>query len=152
MKKGEFWNQQGMQLDASYGLIMRLNYLWQKVDASAEVGNFEKWNYLLDRIFSNLLYKNELVRIRDSKGRIVDAKLDDEDAQLYEVLNKKVYEAKILLKEAIKNKNKQEYQLANSKLYRALMFKDVGIRKFMQELKLYLKQSDSNPARAMWGG
>jgi len=32
------------------------------------------------------------------------------------------------------------------------MLKDVWLRKFMQERKLYLKEVDFDPTRAMWGG
>lgn len=136
-------------LDASLGLIFRLNGLWQKVDIPASNGDNDRWNFLLDRIFCNLLYKNELNVRRNKEGKI-EVQLCEDDKEVYEYLNKKVIEAREQIRNA---KTKEEFNEAKSNLYQALIMKDVGLRKFMHiRLKLYLKEFDRNPARAMWGG
>jgi hypothetical protein len=135
-------------LDASLGLIFRLNALWQRTDAPATSGEFDKWNFILDRIFCNLLYKEDLVSEKDEEGNLTNVTLGEEDKKIYKILNRKVVMAKKLLKQA---KTLDEKHDARSKLYHALMLKDIGLRKFMHKLKLYMRESDSNPSRAMWG-
>ena len=58
-------------IDAGIGLIYRLNALWNQVDYAALNGDFERWNFVLDRIYCNLLYRNnlEIVYTTDDKGR-----------------------------------------------------------------------------------
>lgn len=136
-------------LDASLGLIYRLNLLWQKADIPAANGNYDRWNFILDRIFCNLMYKNDFNVTHDSKGKVIDVELNEEDEEVYQHLNKKVTEA-IMQKNLVRSF--KERHVADRKLYEALMLKDIGLRKFMFKLKLYLKQTDSNPSRAMWGG
>jgi len=136
-------------LDTSLGLIFRLNNLWQKTDAPASSGDFDRWNFILDRIFCNLLFKNEL-DVTKENGKIIKVGLCEDDQQLFDHLNKKVIETQQKIKNS---RNNLEYQKAKVELYQALMMKDVGLRKFMHNsLKLYLKEVDNNPSRAMWGG
>lgn len=135
--------------DSSYGLIMRLNYLWSKCDNTALTGDFEAWNWVLDRIFSNLLYKDPLEVLYNADGTILDVSMSDKDAKIWDELNKKVIEAR---RAVVDSKTKEEYRKAKVNMYQALFLKEVGLRKFMYELKLYLKDIDSNPARSMWGG
>jgi intergrase/recombinase len=136
-------------VDASLGLIFRLNGLWQRMDESAYNGDFVKWNAMLDRIFCNLLYKNSLDIVQDEKtGKIVDVKLDEEDQRTFDYLNNKYLSA---LETYRKARTKESLHNAKEELYAALMMKDVGLRKFMFKLKLYLKESDRNPARSMFG-
>ena len=137
-------------IDASQGLIFRLNMLWQRSDFPASEGNFEKWNFILDRIFCNLMYKNNLDILKDNEGRIIDVKFSDEDQQTFQHLNSKVWEAQ----EEMRNvKTKKELHKANAKLYQALMMKDIGLRKFMHNtLKLYLRESSNNPSKSLFGG
>lgn len=136
-------------LDASLGLIMRLNGLWSKADDYAMNGKFSEWDAALDRIFCNLLYKNNFILIKDEDGKLKSVKLDQEDKVVYKYLNSHVKKAKRNFTTA---KNKKDYVEANDKLYQALMIKDVGLRKLQHKLKIYFKEKDSNPARAMWGG
>jgi len=144
----ETGNISSPSLDTSLGLIFRLNNLWQKTDAPAASGDFDRWNFILDRIFCNLLFKNGL-DVTTKNGKVIKVNLCEEDQQVYEYLNQKVLEAKQKMKNA---KTKLDFSSAKGELYKALMMKDVGLRKFMNDpLKLYLKQIDSNPARAMWG-
>ena len=46
--------------DASLGLVFRLNNLWAQADYMALSGTYKKWNNVLDRIYCNLLYKENL--------------------------------------------------------------------------------------------
>lgn len=137
------------KLDAGLGLIYRLNLLWGKVDEAACSGSFDKWNILLDRILCNLLYKEDFEIVKDENQRVINVKLSENDQEIFDYLNFKVDIAFSNLK---KIKNKSEYHEAKIKLYHALQMKDIGLRKFMFGLKLYLKQSSDNPANAMWGG
>jgi len=137
-------------LDTSLGLIYRLNILWTRVDTPAASGNFDRWNFLLDRIFCNLMYRNDFEIIKDDEGKITNVNLNEEDQELYDHLNKKVWESNEKLSKA---KTPKEKHLAKLDIYNSLMMKDMGLRKFMHNtLKLYLKEVDSNPSKAMWGG
>lgn len=136
-------------LDTGWGLIMRLNYLWSRADQVSIAGDLESLNFVLDRIFCNLLYREPLEVNKDSEGNIIDVQLSEKDKQIWQQLNKRVNDARQSLRIA---KQVKEYQKARADLYQALMMKDIGLRKFMFELKIYLKEADRNPARAMWGG
>jgi hypothetical protein len=136
-------------LDASLGLIFRLNGLWSRADDAAMTGKFFEWDAILDRIFCNLLYREGFIIIKDDDGNITKVKLDEKDKDLYRSINQHVKKAKREYRQA---KNKKDYVIANDKLYQALMIKDVGLRKLQHKLKIYFREKDSNPARAMWGG
>jgi hypothetical protein len=47
-------------INAGIGLIYRLNALWNKADYAALEGDMEKWNFILDTIYRNLLYRNNM--------------------------------------------------------------------------------------------
>lgn len=147
------YNKFGMfdgPLDAGLGLIYRLNRLWGDVDIYAARGDFEGWNARLDRVFCNLLYREDLVIEKsDDNGEIVSVELSDEDEEIYNYLNKKY---KAALKEYRAAKTKEGIRKAKEKIFEALFLKDIGLRKFMRELKLYLKETTGNPSKAMWGG
>jgi hypothetical protein len=144
------WNQGFEQpLDASYGLIFRLNHVWESVDIAARGGDFEKWNTNLDRVFCNLLYKEPLDVEYDEEGNLINVCLSKKDQDLYDFLNKEYEESKKEFKMA---RTRSAMVVAKEKVYKALIMKDVGLRKFMYQLKLYLRQSEKNPAHAMWGG
>ena len=145
----KFDYRSGDPLDASLGLIMRLNKLWYEADDSACARDFAKWNTKLDCIFRNLLFKEYLDLEVDDEGKVISCKLSKLDQNLYDYLNKAV---KIASRKYKLAKTKDEYDTAKEDLYNALSLKDIGLRKFMFQLKLYLKQGDRNPANAMWGG
>lgn len=138
-----------LPVDASLGLIFRLNQLWKEVDDLAFKGYFNEWNFKLDRIFSNLLYKNRMESVEDESGEVISVELADSDKKLYEFINKDVVEANKKIKKA---RTKEDLSLAKSEMYQALLKKEYALRKFMFQQKLYLKQTDSNPSRALWGG
>ena len=50
--------------DAGWGLIYRLNNLWAQVDPKATGGDYEGWNFVLDRIYCNLLYEDNMIITR----------------------------------------------------------------------------------------
>jgi hypothetical protein len=145
----KFDYKSGDPLDASLGLIMRLNKLWFEVDDCASSGDYQRWNIKLDCIFRNLLYKEYLDIEIDEDGKVTGCKLSIRDQNLYNYLNKEV---KIASREFKNIKSKAHYEQSKENLYNALQIKDIGLRKFMFQLKLYLKQGDRNPANAMWGG
>jgi len=146
---GKFDFRSGDPLDASLGLIMRLNKLWFEVDDAAASGNYSTWNIKLDCIFRNLLYKEQLDIQFGKSGEVIKVQLNEFDQNLYNWLNKEV---KLASKEFKIIKSKTHYEQAKENLYNALQLKDIGLRKYMFQLKLYLKTGDRNPANAMWGG
>ena len=142
-------------LDASMGLIYRVNILFSKVDAHAEVGDFDGWNILLDRIYCNLLYRNEL-DIKEEKDKvtgkvkITGVSLGEEDDKIYRYLTVEIFKAKANYYQAL-IKNPKDKVTMKSKWYRALLMKDIWLRKFMQQLKLYLKEIENSPGSSLFG-
>ena len=141
------------QIDASIGLVVRLNYLWSEADRKALLGEFDSWNFVLDRIYCNLMYRNPIEADLESDGKTIkDLKLNEESAVIYDKFLEKIKKAKLDLKNAARRNNRQEYYKCKEEYYRVLMLKDVWLRKFMQELRLYLKEFEFDPSRAMFGG
>ena len=138
--------------DASFGLIYRLNQLWKEADDLAFQGRFSEWNFKLDRIFSNLLFKQPLEYKTDKEGHIIKVELSDIDIELYKSINQGVILAKNKRAIAIQKQSKPLLVAAHEELYEALQMKEYALRKFMYELGLYLKKTDSNPSKAMWNG
>ncbi len=174
--------------DAGWGLIYRLNNLWGQVDPKATKGDYDDWNFVLDRIYCNLLYANEMVikRIYQcDKGhkfstfnkkkecptciqdtgdktkirliRIESIALSDEDEMIYKFLTKQIRDANNAKLKAIRKpkgdleKGMKSLEECKEIHYRALMMKDIWVRKFMQELGLYLKVSHNDPSGALFG-
>ena len=147
------WSNSGFQtqIDASYGLIYRMNYLWSEVDRQVLKGDLDMWNFILDRIYCNLLYKNPMEILEDEKGNIIEISLSEKDGNIFNKLSNNIRECKKKKMEAIKKRKRMEYNNACADLYDALMKKDIWLRKFMMELRLYLKETSSNPATALFG-
>jgi hypothetical protein len=144
-------------IDAGLGLIYRLNALWNRADAAALEGDLERWNFILDTIYRNLLYRNnlEIQYETDEKGKplkVLSVDLIKEDKLIHEWYRKKIKAIKFKRYEAIKKKNRTAYFLALEDLYYIMGQKDSWLRKFMQERGLYLKEVEFNPANAMFGG
>jgi len=174
--------------DAGWGLIYRLNNLWGQVDPKAVSGDYDGWNYVLDRIYCNLLYRNDMIiergykclecgyafktvevkkecpkciktSVKGSKVvlmEILSIKLSKEDELIYKKLSGDVKDAKNDKIKAIKNIGKKDYkgpglEEAKENHYWSLMIKDIWLRKFMQELKLYLKEVERDPSKALFG-
>jgi hypothetical protein len=145
------------EINAGIGLIYRLNALWNRADFAALEGDMEKWNFVLDTIYRNLLYRNnmEIEYTLDKEGRpkeITKVGLMREDMMIYENFRAKLRKIKQKKIEAIKKKDRNQYNFQSEELYRSLMLKDIWLRKFMQDRGLYLKEVEFNPANAMWGG
>lgn len=138
-------------IDASMGLIYRLNYLMEAIDRKCLLGDYNGWEITLDRIFSNLLYRNELDVIKDDDGNIIDVKLSDEDNKIRLFLKHKIREAKTLKIKSFATKNIANINRAHETYYNYVMLYDVWVRKLMQKMKLYLKESESNPSKALFG-
>jgi hypothetical protein len=121
-------------------------------DRKALAGDLDGWNFVLDRIYCNLLYRNPLQAVLDETGeKITDVKVNEDAERTYNIIRDKTIDLKKLFKEAIKKKNRTLYAQKKDEMYRLLMMKDVWLRKFMQELGLYLKEFEFNPATAMFG-
>lgn len=140
-------------IDASLGLIVRLNLLWYKVDLNAENAQYDTWNILLDRIYCNLSYRDEVVTTIDPITKeITDIKLTPADDQEYKFITSKIFKAKI---EYYKTPNTPKFvkqkRINMSRWYRALMFKDMWLRKKMMVLKLYLKEIEHTPGSSLFG-
>jgi len=138
--------------DGGWGLIFRLHHWWDRVDNRADAGNNDGWEIALDRIWANLLYRNPMEIIKDEYGKIIDVRLTENDKQTREILKQKINRAKAKLLVALKMQNKKLFNQAKEEWYNALMDYDVWVRKFMQEHQLYLKEIESNPSQALFGG
>lgn len=135
--------------DASLGLVFRLNILWSKTDYAALGGRYDEWNNILDRIYCNLLYRNEMdTDVDEETGEIINVKLLKKDTKIYKHLSMQVAGAKRSYKGA---RTKVEKGKARSKWYHSLQKKDIWLRKFMQTLKLYLKETEKRPGSTLFG-
>ena len=139
--------------DASLGLIFRLNALWEKADRKALSGDKDGWELVLDRIYSNLLYRKKLDISKDKEGKISDVGLCDEDKTIQEIIKRKIRLAKVKKLSAMRQGNLKGATEANTEHYLAIMLYDQWLRKFMQGLGgMYLRESESNPSNVMFGG
>ena len=139
-------------IDAGYGLIFRLNFLWCKADQKALDGDFDGWNYLLDRIYCNLTYRYQLEVLEDDNGDIKDIKLSERDEKIYRKISDDITKIKIDKNLALKKREKSKYHQLHEKHYELLMLKDIWTRKYMHGLGLYLKEIERNPSNALFGG
>ena len=137
--------------DAGWGLIFRLNALWEKVDRRAEIGDYEGWEVVLDRVFSNLMYRGAPEVISDGNGGISDVQINDEDYKVYLKVKEKIMQVKSEITKAKREKSYSKIQIAKLRHYQILMFYDIWLRKFMQSRDLYLKETEHNPGRALFG-
>ncbi len=144
------------QQDTGWGVIYRLNGLFSEVELLAPSGKYDEWSIKLDRIWSNLVYRNPL-EWEEKDGKIISAKLSDEDFAKKDFLDTQILKAKAGISKAKKRipieeiKVTTEYILAKRKLYQALMLKEIWLKKYMHHLGLYLKETSYNPAGSMWG-
>ena len=146
-------------LDAGLGLIFRLNYLWNKSDRHALAGEMDQWNFTLDRIFSNLSYRGEMDIVYDdpkerdpNKKKIIDIKLNRHDKQIHEKFQEMLKDIKIRRAIVLKRKDRAAWNKTREDEYDLMMKKDIWLRKMMQIQKLYIKESEFDASKAMWGG
>lgn len=144
-------------LDAGLGLIYRLNTLFNKAEDAAMSGDFDRWNFILDRIYVNLTYKDGMeveYRYDDNENIIGITKLEQpkNETMIYdkfsEILRDIIYEKTF----AMRRKKRSLYSSLHARQYKVLMKKDIWLRKVMMERGLYLKESSFDPTKAMWGG
>jgi len=144
------------QQNAGWGLIFRLNDLWKEVEGHAPKGDYDMWNFKLDRIWCNLLYRNVVEIERDKKtGKIFSIKLDKDDLEEKEFLDNQISKCKKEMKYCKDEEGKiikSKYLTAKRMHYNALMLKDVWLRKFMNKLNLYLQEIEFDPSKAIYGG
>ena len=146
------------QQDTGWGVIYRLNDLFREVEVLAPSGKYDDWNFKLDRIFNNLCYREHLEIKKDTEENIISISFKEEAFMIKSFLDKKIMKAKSEMSDA-KNKvpngqefvNKKTYLQAKNKLYKTIFLKEVWLRKYMQQLGLYLKEVEHNPAGAMFG-
>jgi len=139
-------------LDASLGLIFRLNILWAKVDNHAEAGDYDGWNILLDRIYCNLLYRDDLTINEDPETKkITSVTLSEDDEKVYRYLTTNIFKTKAAYYKTLTAKPREK-TIMKSRWYRAVMLKDIWARKHMQKLKLYLKEVEHSPGSSLFGG
>ena len=138
--------------DATLGLIFRLNALWAEADIHAKNGDYNLWNSILDRIYCNLAYREEMVVVKDPKTeKIIGMKLSVKDDQEYKFLTSRISEYKLkciratgMYKKGISNK-----MYMKSLWYRSVRLKDIWLRKLMNSLNLYIKETVSDPGGVM---
>ena len=138
------------EVDTSYGLIYRLNYLWGKADGEALAGRLDQWELVLDTLFRNLLYRNDTeVEI---KGEKIFIKFTDKSLITQKELKRRITNSKSKRFEALRQRNHKEHSKARLSHYQAVMNYDIWLRKFMHnELKLYMKEVESTPGRSLFG-
>ena len=135
--------------DASLGLIFRLNNLWSQVDYVSIGGLYDKWNNILDALYRNLLFRESLITDVDEKtGRVTKIVLSNKDAESYRHLSLEIAKAK---RNFNKTRVKRDKIRARSVWYHAVQKKDIWLRKFMQKLKLYMKESEQRPGSSTFG-
>jgi len=144
------------QQNAGWGLIFRLNDLWREVESHAPKGEYDMWNFKLDRIWCNLLYREDVDIKTNGKKEIVDIRLKGIDIEEKEFLDKQISYWKSEMKKYVNAEgtvfDNKKYNLARRNHYNALMLKDVWLRKFMNALGLYLQEIEFDPSKAIYGG
>jgi len=135
--------------DASLGLIFRLNNLWAEIDLVSSNGKYDIWNYKLDCIYRNLSFREPMVPEVDKvTGKIINVLVSEKDLKIYRYLSMEVARTRMA---SLRNRNpKLKYQ-KRSEWYYAIQKKDMYLRKFMQVLKLYLKETEQTPGNTMYG-
>ena len=146
------------QQDTGWGVIYRLNDLFREVEVLSPSGKYDEWDFKLDRIWSNLMYRNPLDIKFDDKKNVISVKFDEDayTVKLYfdnEILKskKEMNDARRKIPEGKDSLKCKNYVIGKRKLYKTILLKEIWLRKYMQELGLYLKEVEHNPAGAMWG-
>jgi len=144
--------------DTGWGVIYRLNDLFREVESLAPSGRYDEWNIKLDRIFSNLVYRNPLKIRRDDNKEIISIEFDEDAYNIKTFFDSQILKHKKRMSDAKKkfpvgtdDKINKEWVIAKKELYKQILMKEIWLRKYMQELGLYLKEVEYNPAGAMWG-
>jgi len=142
------YNELTPSLDASQGLIYRLNILWMKTDYAVLEANYNKWDVLLDRIYANLLYRESMDIEKSLDGEIKSVELNDKDRRIYIFLSMQISIAK---RKFFTSKNNEQKSYSRSIWYHACQKKDIWLRKLMYKHNLYLKEAKKSPGNAIFG-
>jgi hypothetical protein len=134
--------------DATLGLIYRLNLLWVKTDYAVLEANYDKWDILLDRLYANLLYREDMVLVENADGSLESVELSSKDKKVYVFLSRKIYEAK---KRYLITNNPKNKSVFRSRWYRGVQKKDIWLRKLMHKHNLYIKETAKTPGQALFG-
>ena len=132
--------------DASLGLVFRLNNLWSQADYYALKAEYDKWDNVLDCIYRNLLYRNEL-EVKKLNNKLLSVELSTKDTEIYSFLSRQIH----LAKNAFVKSPQKLKSIVRSKWYHAIQRKDIWLRKDMQKLKLYLKEYEKRPGDSTFG-
>ena len=146
-------------IDAGYGLIFRLNWLWAQADMLSLKGELDHYNFVLDRVWVNLGWRDEMEYVyaagenpRHENAKITDVDFNTKEAKVFIIFKSKIKRVKAKIHAALKSRNRAAYVFGREEYYNILMMKDVWLRKVMNEKGLYLKESEFDPSRAMFGG
>ena len=136
--------------DSSVGLVLRLNRLWEYCDHYAMKADYANWNITLNALHRNLLFREDMVYTRDNEGKLTKVELSSKDDRVFRFLSMKVERARKNFRIAEKRDPKTRMKYLH-KYYATLDKKDIFVRKVMQRLKLYLKESKAVPGTAGFG-
>jgi len=145
-------------IDTGWGLIYRLNTLFNKAEDSSLSGDFDKWNFILDRIYINLCYKGAMNIVFDVNEpnmmptKVLEIDIPNEEKMVFTKFRELMRNIKAKSMSAIRKRDKLQYEAYKEEHYRVLMMKDIWLRKIMMERGLYLKEYEFDKSRAMWGG
>ena len=150
-------SQARSSLDTGWGLIYRLNSLLNKAEDCSLNGDFDRWNFILDRLFTNLCYKGGMDIKFDEENpedynKIISIKLPLEEEAVFKKFRQMIRDIKLNIMKAVHQKNRKLYENYREELYKALLTKDIWLRKVMMDRGLYLKEFEFDPSKAMWGG
>ena len=145
--------------DTGWGVIFRLNALFNEVEELAPSGKYDTWNFKLDRIWSNLMYREDLKIEEDPDGHILSVEFDEEAYEIKVFFDKKIAEIKKEIRKLRKEytgepnnfEKTKKYICEKNKLYLVILKKEIWLRKWMRELQLYLKEIVKDPSGAMFG-
>lgn len=146
--------------DTGWGLIYRLNLKMGQIETVIERGDLDMWNLYMDRIFVNILYKDPEEVVQDEKtGAIIDVNFSKIDTKVFEMFNLKI--SKVKQKVAQIHESTEEWEDLEKKhklmqlrkeYYNILFKKDVWLRKKMFQMHLYMREAESDPRKAIYGG
>ena len=139
--------------DATLGLIFRLNALWAENDTHAKSGDYDSWNNTLGAIYRNLLYREKVVVTKDKDENIIKIGLSSEDEEEFKFLCKRISKFKLLTLrvKGVNENGISKQKIARSLWYKAVGLKDIWLRKLMNDLNLYIKETTKTPGSAMFG-
>jgi len=145
-------NYNSVAVDAGMGLVLRLNWLFTQIDQAAEAGKYDKWNNILDRVWTNLSFKIRMETKVDKDGKIISIDYHKQDIKEYNFLSQKIEREKNNWAMATRQGKVNTSKMIRKRWYHAVQQKDIWLRVLMHKLKLYLKEFERAPGTAAFGG